>query len=185
MVRCTARSWSEQVLGYSSQGCRHNSWLVRTSMSYAPGPQCSGLLFFFLSVLGLELRGSCLLGFARQARFHFELLHQLCFLLGFFEIVSCTICLRLASNCDPSDLCLLSSKDYRSEPSVPDCSGLLSRCFHCLEHCILLGTQNGSRANVSSFAIELTEAMPFVRTCRRNEYHWSREPGAVLFLPRI
>jgi hypothetical protein len=37
--------------------------------------------------------------------------------MGFFEIGS--ISLGLASNCDPPDLCLLKSQDYRHEPPVP------------------------------------------------------------------
>jgi hypothetical protein len=45
---------------------------------------------------------------------HLEPLHQPFFVKGFFEIGSCgAICLELASNPDHTDLCLLSSKDYR------------------------------------------------------------------------
>jgi hypothetical protein len=38
---------------------------------------------------------------------------------GFFNSISRTICPGLASNLDPPDLCLLSSRDYRCEPPAP------------------------------------------------------------------
>jgi hypothetical protein len=43
---------------------------------------------------------------------HLEPLHQPFFVMGIFKIGS----RRLASNLDPPDLCLLSSRDYRREP---------------------------------------------------------------------
>jgi hypothetical protein len=51
--------------------------------------------------------------------FHLEPLHQTLFLSVFSIWVSWTICLRLALNHDPPDLCLLSSWDYRREPPAP------------------------------------------------------------------
>jgi hypothetical protein len=39
--------------------------------------------------------------------------------LFFRNRVSQTICLVLALNCDPPDLCLLGSQDYRHEPLAP------------------------------------------------------------------
>jgi hypothetical protein len=44
------------------------------------------------------------------------------FLLGmyiFWDTISWTICLGLVSNCNPPDLYLLSSYNYRYEPLVP------------------------------------------------------------------
>jgi hypothetical protein len=63
--------------------------------------------FFFL-VLGRELRAFTL---SHSTRPFFE---------GFFSRLGLANYLsRLASNCDPPDLCLLSSWDYRCELSVP------------------------------------------------------------------
>jgi hypothetical protein len=61
--------------------------------------------FFFLVVLGLELRT-------------FTLSHSTSpiFVKGFSRQGLANYLLRLASNCDPPDLCLLSSWDYRHEP---------------------------------------------------------------------
>jgi hypothetical protein len=57
---------------------------------------------------------------ARQALLPLEPLHQPFFLMDFFEIGSLgTICLGLALNCDPPDLCLLCSYVYRCEPPAP------------------------------------------------------------------
>jgi hypothetical protein len=44
--------------------------------------------------------------------------------MGIFEIGSLNYLPGLASNCDPPDLCLLSSWDYRHEPLAPSSSSL-------------------------------------------------------------
>jgi hypothetical protein len=63
------------------------------------------VLSIFLSALGFELRTSQL----PRVLLLFELLHQPFFVMGFFEIGLENYLPRLASNCDPPDLCLLSS----------------------------------------------------------------------------
>jgi hypothetical protein len=72
--------------------------------------------FFFLAVLRLKLSSSHLLG-----RVSYHLSHSASPVLYwvFQDRVSRTICLWLASNHNPPDLCLLSSQDYRREPPVP------------------------------------------------------------------
>jgi hypothetical protein len=39
--------------------------------------------------------------------------------MGFFKVGLANYLPRLTSNCNPPDLCLLSSKDYRREPLAP------------------------------------------------------------------
>jgi hypothetical protein len=66
-------------------------------------------------------------------------------MLGIFEIGSCGInCPGLALNCDPPDLCLLKSWDYRHELLVPSSNKVLLEqphpfiyisscgCFHAI-----------------------------------------------------
>jgi hypothetical protein len=63
---------------------------------------CNGnplkVFFFFFSVLGFELRAYTLSHSTRPF-----------FVMGFFEIGSSELLPGLALNCDPPDLCLLSS----------------------------------------------------------------------------
>jgi hypothetical protein len=66
-------------------------------------PTSSTLLFFFLVALGFEL-GLMLARFLPLGS-----LLQPFNVMGFFEMGSLSTCLGLASNCDPPDLCLLSS----------------------------------------------------------------------------
>jgi hypothetical protein len=72
-------------------------------------PSILSSFFAGRAVLGLEFRASCLLDFARQALDHLSHSTSPIFVLGFFQdTVSRTICLRLASNLHPPDLCLSS-----------------------------------------------------------------------------
>jgi hypothetical protein len=87
---------------------------------------------FFLSFIlwhwGFELRTSHLLG-----RWSYCLSHSaspfLCFFF-FKDGVLRTICLGVASICDPPDFCLLNSEDYRHEPLAPHCQ----KAFNVTSH---------------------------------------------------
>jgi hypothetical protein len=72
------------------------------------------LLSFFLAALGLELRTYPLSYSASPF-----------FVMGYSREVSQTICPGLALNCDPPDLCFLSSWDYKREPLAPTHSHFL------------------------------------------------------------
>jgi hypothetical protein len=74
---------------------------------------CTVTFFFLREKLGFDLRASYMLAGALPL----EPLHQPFFVMGFFQIgLPKLLAQGLALNCDPTDLCLLSSWGCRHEP---------------------------------------------------------------------
>jgi hypothetical protein len=92
-------------LGWAKQALYH--------LSHTSSPVCSGYFdFIFLVVLGFKLRNSCLN--------HFTCLKQGVWLLWLFWRWDLLHYLPgLVLDCDPPNLSLPSSEDYRPEPPAP------------------------------------------------------------------
>jgi hypothetical protein len=94
-----------------------------------------------------------------------ETFHQPFFVIFFFQNrVLWTILPRLPSNCDPPDLCLLSSWDYRHESLAPGPIPLLMTIQSCLFVCLFIAVL-GIKLQCSTTRLHPQPSISFCIVC--------------------